>query len=216
MFRTYLKTILDNPESRKIFQFLLLNLAYMLVQVRRPSLHFHPFTCDALSFFPRLTPVKRHPTQMVWGITTNSLGLISDGMSSPSSPISLKIDPHPYLYYDLSNSHVLRLYGTRSWSLCLSNGYLEAQRVLHLWVRVSFLPPLRLCSRLWLPNEARSHTLSCVLDTAESKLSPGSQTASFLSSSRSLSCSRQFSECSFFSPSPSLPSVHVCVSCPLS
>lgn len=46
--RTYLKTILDNPESRKIYYFLLLNLAYMLVQ-------------------------------MVWGIWSGSLGLISDG-----------------------------------------------------------------------------------------------------------------------------------------
>jgi solute carrier family 30 (zinc transporter), member 5/7 len=48
LVRTYLKTILDNPESRKIYYFLLLNLAYMLVQ-------------------------------MVWGIWSGSLGLISDG-----------------------------------------------------------------------------------------------------------------------------------------
>lgn len=46
--RSYLKTILSNPESRKIFYFLLLNLCYMLVQ-------------------------------MLYGVWTNSLGLISDG-----------------------------------------------------------------------------------------------------------------------------------------
>ena len=46
--RAYLKIILSNPESRKIFYFLMLNLFYMVVQV-------------------------------VYGIITNSLGLISDG-----------------------------------------------------------------------------------------------------------------------------------------
>ena len=50
LIKLYLKTILDNPESRKIFYFLMLNLCYMLVQ-------------------------------MLYGIWTNSLGLISDGMS---------------------------------------------------------------------------------------------------------------------------------------
>lgn len=48
--KAYVKTILVNPESRKIFYFLLLNLAYMLVQ-------------------------------MLYGVWTNSLGLISDGQS---------------------------------------------------------------------------------------------------------------------------------------
>jgi len=43
-----LKTILRNPESRKIFYFLMLNVSYMLIQ-------------------------------MLYGIWTNSLGLISDG-----------------------------------------------------------------------------------------------------------------------------------------
>lgn len=43
------KTIMANPESRKIFQFLLLNLAFMVVQ-------------------------------LVWGVWTNSLGLISDAI----------------------------------------------------------------------------------------------------------------------------------------
>ncbi len=50
LVRSYLKTILSNPESRKIFYFLMLNLCYMLVQ-------------------------------MLYGIWTNSLGLISDGAS---------------------------------------------------------------------------------------------------------------------------------------
>ncbi|EPQ56426.1 hypothetical protein GLOTRDRAFT_115684 [Gloeophyllum trabeum ATCC 11539] len=49
VLRSYLKNILANPESRKIFYFLLLNLAYMFVQV-------------------------------LYGIWTNSLGLISDAI----------------------------------------------------------------------------------------------------------------------------------------
>lgn len=48
LIRSYLKTILANPESRKIFYFLMLNLSYMMVQ-------------------------------MLYGVWTNSLGLISDG-----------------------------------------------------------------------------------------------------------------------------------------
>ncbi|KAI5122498.1 hypothetical protein M0805_001406 [Coniferiporia weirii] len=47
--KAYLKTILANPESRKIFYFLVLNLVYMLVQ-------------------------------MLYGVWTNSLGLISDAI----------------------------------------------------------------------------------------------------------------------------------------
>ncbi|EJD07475.1 cation efflux protein [Fomitiporia mediterranea MF3/22] len=47
--KAYLKTVLANPESRKIFYFLILNLAYMLVQ-------------------------------MLYGVWTNSLGLISDAI----------------------------------------------------------------------------------------------------------------------------------------
>ena len=46
--RSYLDSILANPESRKIFYFLVLNMCYMGVQ-------------------------------MLYGIWTNSLGLISDG-----------------------------------------------------------------------------------------------------------------------------------------
>lgn len=49
LVRSYLKTILSNPESRKIFYFLVLNMCYMLVQ-------------------------------MVYGVWTNSLGLISDAI----------------------------------------------------------------------------------------------------------------------------------------
>ncbi|KAI0272645.1 cation efflux family-domain-containing protein [Gloeopeniophorella convolvens] len=47
--RSYLKTIMSNPESRRIFYFLMLNLSYMMVQ-------------------------------MLYGIWTNSLGLISDAI----------------------------------------------------------------------------------------------------------------------------------------
>jgi zinc transporter 5/7 len=47
--RAHLKTIMSNPESRRIFYFLMLNLGYMMIQ-------------------------------MLYGIWTNSLGLISDGM----------------------------------------------------------------------------------------------------------------------------------------
>lgn len=51
LLKAYLKTILSNPESRKIFYFLCLNMCYMMIQ-------------------------------MLYGVWTNSLGLISDGMSS--------------------------------------------------------------------------------------------------------------------------------------
>ncbi|ETW78917.1 zinc transporter [Heterobasidion irregulare TC 32-1] len=49
VIRSYMKAIMENAESRKIFYFLMLNLSYMLVQ-------------------------------MVYGIWTNSLGLISDAI----------------------------------------------------------------------------------------------------------------------------------------
>ena len=49
LLHSYLRTILASPESRKIFYFLLLNLAFMLVQ-------------------------------MLYGVWTNSLGLISDAI----------------------------------------------------------------------------------------------------------------------------------------
>lgn len=57
LIKSYLKTILANPESRKIFYFLMLNLCYMLVQ-------------------------------MLYGVWTNSLGLISDGTSLSLSIIN--------------------------------------------------------------------------------------------------------------------------------
>jgi solute carrier family 30 (zinc transporter), member 5/7 len=46
--RSYMKSILENPDSRKIFYFLVLNMLFMGVQ-------------------------------MLYGVWTNSLGLISDG-----------------------------------------------------------------------------------------------------------------------------------------
>ncbi|THU88692.1 cation efflux protein [Dendrothele bispora CBS 962.96] len=49
LLRSYLKTIISNPESRRIFYFLMLNMCYMLVQ-------------------------------MLYGVWTNSLGLISDAI----------------------------------------------------------------------------------------------------------------------------------------
>ncbi|EJD43690.1 cation efflux protein [Auricularia subglabra TFB-10046 SS5] len=49
LLRSYLKTIIANPESRKIFYFLMLNMCFMLVQ-------------------------------MLYGVWTNSLGLISDAI----------------------------------------------------------------------------------------------------------------------------------------
>ncbi len=52
--RSYIKRILTNPESSKIFYFLMLNLCYMLVQ-------------------------------MLYGVWTNSLGLISDGKGLEST-----------------------------------------------------------------------------------------------------------------------------------
>jgi Co/Zn/Cd efflux system component len=68
LLRTYLKKILANPESRRIFYFLILNLWFMLVQ-------------------------------MLYGVWTNSLGLISDGEShflvhKIGGSDSLSSDPH--------------------------------------------------------------------------------------------------------------------------
>ena len=58
--RSHLKTIMSNPESRRIFYFLVLNLSYMMVQ-------------------------------MLYGVWTNSLGLISDGMWLKNSTVSSSI-----------------------------------------------------------------------------------------------------------------------------
>ena len=61
ILRTYLKTILANPESRKIFYFLILNMWFMVVQ-------------------------------MLYGVWTNSLGLISDGTYYSFPPLWLLTD----------------------------------------------------------------------------------------------------------------------------
>ena len=58
LLRSYLKTILANPESRKIFYFLILNMWFMVVQ-------------------------------MLYGVWTNSLGLISDGMEAAFTAVSI-------------------------------------------------------------------------------------------------------------------------------
>jgi solute carrier family 30 (zinc transporter), member 5/7 len=63
LIRTYMKTILSNPESRKIFYFLMLNMAYMLVQ-------------------------------MLYGVWTNSLGLISDGEVTRTGAFLLHLPTH--------------------------------------------------------------------------------------------------------------------------
>jgi len=62
----YLKTILDNDDSRQIFYFLLLNLSYMFVQ-------------------------------MIYGIWTNSLGLISDG-NDPLEILPILLDQMVNIY----------------------------------------------------------------------------------------------------------------------
>ena len=83
--RAYLKDILSNPESRKIFYFLMLNMCYMLVQ-------------------------------MLYGIWTNSLGLISDGMEF------LKYLLQTVLTNVYSYTYGIRLHGHRSGSDCICNG----------------------------------------------------------------------------------------------
>lgn len=67
ILRSYLKTILANPESRKIFYFLILNMWFMVVQ-------------------------------MLYGVWTNSLGLISDGARCSSPPLRLLTDAVSYTY----------------------------------------------------------------------------------------------------------------------
>lgn len=91
VIKSYLKTILANPESRKIFYFLCLNMCYMLVQ-------------------------------MLYGVWTNSLGLISDGTSyllCGASRIPVN-SPH-------SNSYGIRLYGYRRWTFCIRDGNVGAK-----------------------------------------------------------------------------------------
>ena len=96
--RAYLKTILSNPESRKIFYFLMLNLSYMGVQV-------------------------------VYGVITNSLGLISDGKypMTPQMYLSMRSG-------DVSHTYGIRLHGHRDGIVCLSCSNLDAQWTVYLWV----------------------------------------------------------------------------------
>jgi zinc transporter 5/7 len=63
--RSNFRIVLSKPESRKIFYFLVLNMAYMLVQ-------------------------------MVYGIWTNSLGLISDGLLEYALYMPTVLLTHPY------------------------------------------------------------------------------------------------------------------------
>ena len=87
LMRAYLKDILSNPESRKIFYFLMLNMGYMMVQ-------------------------------MLYGIWTNSLGLISDGMSMYYYlRLRLSIASYPYGF---------RLHGYWCRSNCICDGSLAA------------------------------------------------------------------------------------------
>lgn len=60
MLRSILKDILRSPESSKIFYFLLLNLAYMFIQ-------------------------------LLWGVWTNSLGLISDAIHMAFDCVALGV-----------------------------------------------------------------------------------------------------------------------------
>ena len=86
--RAYLKDILSNPESRKIFYFLMLNMGYMMVQ-------------------------------MLYGIWTNSLGLISDGMSMYYYLLlRLSIASYPYGF---------RLHGDCCWLDCFRDGTVAAE-----------------------------------------------------------------------------------------
>ena len=71
LVKSYLKTILSNPESRKIFYFLMLNLCYMLIQ-------------------------------MLYGVWTNSLGLISDGEPSLLSCLFRSLNlPQQYIWLSI-------------------------------------------------------------------------------------------------------------------
>ena len=90
LMRAYLKDILSNPESRKIFYFLMLNMCYMLVQ-------------------------------MLYGIWTNSLGLISDGKRMhqiPRAICSMECCSNPYGF---------RLHGDCCWLNCFRDGTVAAE-----------------------------------------------------------------------------------------
>ena len=96
-WRPHLHTILRTPTSSKIFYFLLLNLAYMGVQ-------------------------------MVYGVWTNSLGLISDGKSRFKPSILRLIASHTY---------AIRLLRIGRGSLGISRRDMEAGRTLYVRVRTS-------------------------------------------------------------------------------
>lgn len=65
--------------------------------------------------------------QMLYGVWTNSLGLISDGTAR--FPCQNCHSDHKY-----SNTYGLRLYGYRCRSICIGYGYLGAERKIYLWV----------------------------------------------------------------------------------
>lgn len=91
-FRSTIKTILATPDSRRIYFFLCLNLAYMVVQ-------------------------------MLYGIWTNSLGLISDCERSLVAPgPERRTDSHPR-----SDPHVLRLPGAGNGSIRKCDGHVETK-----------------------------------------------------------------------------------------
>lgn len=96
--RATIKTILATPDSRRIFFFLCLNLAYMVIQ-------------------------------MIYGVLTNSLGLISDCecpvVISRNTSTDLKCRSYP---------HVLRLFGPRHGFVRECDGYLGAKREVYIWV----------------------------------------------------------------------------------
>ena len=98
LLRSYLKTILANPESRKIFYFLILNMWFMVIQ-------------------------------MLYGVWTNSLGLISDG-TTPSSTTFSAAD-----WSTNSDTYGVRLYGHCSRADRVGYGNLARQRTVHLWIR---------------------------------------------------------------------------------
>lgn len=99
LIKSYLKTILANPESRKIFYFLMLNLCYMLVQ-------------------------------MLYGVWTNSLGLISDGTFS----LSLSSTIRSQLTNLYSYSYGFRLYGYWCRTFCVCYGDMGSKWAIYIWV----------------------------------------------------------------------------------
>ena len=96
LIKSYLKTILANPESRKIFYFLMLNLCYMLVQ-------------------------------MLYGVWTNSLGLISDGTFFSHQPSAVN-------WQTCSYSYGFRLYGYWCRTFCVCYGDMGSKWAIYIWV----------------------------------------------------------------------------------